>query len=229
MKSRNAILVSALLIFGLLALILFLTIPDARLESAVFWIAFSFAIPVNFLAISAFTVWGFGKVGEKLFRLPAALYVAGGFTAAYLILGVIFMYFKINGTTFPIIVYAIVTVAYAIAAIYAVLGTDYAGSVEREVKEKRLYIKMLEADVLDCAAMATLSESGAALRAFAENVRFSDPMSHPSLAGIEAELSTIVAGIAADLGENPEADVTPKVKRAEAMLANRNNRCIMLK
>lgn len=229
MKARNGIIVSALLVFGLLSLILFLTIPDARLESTVFWLAFSFAIPVNFLAITGFTIWGFAKSGSQLAKLPTALYVCGSFSAVLLVVGALFMYIDTNKTTFPIILFAIITVAYVIAGIISVLGTDYMGAVEREVKGKRLYIKMLEADVLDCASKAADAKAKAALRAFAESVRFSDPMSHPSLSGIESDLSSLVFDISAELSENASADITPKLRRAEAMLASRNNRCIMLK
>ena len=45
-KSFNVIVVVALLLVcALLNTILFLTIPDARLETTVFWVAWAFALP----------------------------------------------------------------------------------------------------------------------------------------------------------------------------------------
>ena len=229
MKSRNAILVSELLIAGLAALIALLTAPEARMETAVFWIAFSFAIPVNFLAAASFTVWGFGKAGNKFMRLPTALYSVGIFGFALLLAGFLYMYLDVVDVTWPIIVFAAITVFYVILAIYSVLGTSYMSSVEAHDKEKRLFIKMLEADVTDCVPKASAPASQAALRELADKVRFSDPMSHASLSGIEAEISSLVLEISADLTTDPAADVTAKVTRARVMLDSRNNRCLMLK
>lgn len=240
MKARNAILISSLLVFGLAALILFLTIPEARLEAAVFWIAFSFSIPVNFLAMSALTVWAFARSGSQFAKLPTALYIECGFAAVLLAVGFFFMYLDITDTTWPIILFATITVAYVIMTVYSVLGTGYMASVEKHVAEKRLFIKMLEADVLDCVAKSSDPATQAALRAFADKIKFSDPMSHASLSAIENDISSLVFEISADLAEisesdgkqvsdAPATDVIAKIRRAEAMLASRNNRCIMLK
>ena len=229
MKSRNAILVSTLLVFGLAALILFLTIPEERLDSSVFWLSFAFAIPVNFIAMASLTVWAFAKSGSQFAKLPTALYISGGFAAALLVIGFAFMYLDVTNTTWPIIIFVGLTVAYVILTVYAVLGTGYMASVEKQVAEKRLFIKMLEADVLDCVAKSSDPATQAALRAFADKIRFSDPMSHASLSAIENDISSLIFEISADLSESPEADVIAKIRRAEAMLASRNNRCIMLK
>ncbi len=225
MKTRNAILVSVFLIFALFSLILFLTIPEARLESDVFWFSFALSIPVNFILFMSFGLWAFAKPGSKFAKLPVALYFSCAFTVALIVLGIIFMYLNLNDFTLPIILYAIVLVAYIISAIYSVIGTGYMASVE----EKRFFIKGLEADVLDCSFKAAAPEVKAALNKFANDVRFSDPMGHSSLSGIESEINSIIIGISADLSANPNADVLAKLARADALLKSRNNRCIMLK
>lgn len=229
MKSRNAILISALLVFGLLALALFLTIPEARQDTPVFWISFAFAIPTNFVLLSLSTVWGFSRGGEKFMRLPAALYTSVIFSTALLIAGGLYAYLDVTDVTWPIITFVGIVVFYVILGIGSVLGTGYMSAVENEVKVKRSYIKMLEADILDCELKSTKPEVQAALRALAEAVRFSDPMSHPSLAGAEAEISSAVYAISAELGADPAADVTAAIARTEIMLKSRNNRCMMLK
>lgn len=218
-----------LLVFGLAALILFLTIPEERLDTSVFWIAFSISIPVNLIAAESIAVWAFAKSGNKFMRLPTALYTVSIFSVILLIVGFLYMYLDVTEVTWPIIIFAVIIVAYVIMTMYAVLGTGYMGSTEQVVKEKRLFIKMLEADVLDCAAKSSSPTVQAALRAFAENVRFSDPMSHAMLAGIENDISSLIYEISADLAEAPDADVSGKIARADALLKSRNNRCIMLK
>jgi len=226
--ARNAILVSELLIFGLFALILFLTIPEERLEYDVFWIAFSFAIPVNFCIMAVFTFWGFGN-GSKFTKLPIAFSVSLFFAAVYLIVGALFMYLDAEKTTFPIILYSVITVIYIITALYSVIGAGYMTKVDANVKAKRMFIAMLEADVLDCALKSTNPDMQSLLRAFADDVRYSDPMSHQSLSPIETDISAAVYEISAMLTADASADVTAQLAKATALLKSRNSRCMMLK
>ena len=227
-KIKYSILVSLFLIFGLLSLILFLTIPDQRLDSPVFWISFSFAIPVNYLALTGFTLWGFAKKGESFVKLPIATVVAVAFAGIYLLVGALFMYLPAEKTTFPIILYAIITIAFIITAIFSINGANYMNASEKNVKQKVLFIKMLEADILDCAAKAN-GNTAASLRQLAENVRFSDPMSHASLSGVESELSSVVFTISDTLSQDSDADVSALINKADSLLKSRNNRCMMLK
>lgn len=228
-KTKIALLITELLVFGLLSLILFVTIPDGRLSEKAFWIAFAFAIPLNFLSVACFTAWGFGKSSLEAIHQPPALAFSGVFAAVYLIVGAIFMYFNIVKTTFLIVLLAIITVIYIIAAMYFVLGTKYIANNQKEVKTKVMFIKLLELDVKNCLAYAKNPEQINALNTLADKVRFSDPMSHPSLAGIEADIVTTVNRISGVLADNSEADITDLINSATAQLENRNSRCIILK
>lgn len=228
-KTRLVTLVTSFLIFALLNLIIFLTIPEERLDSTVFWLAWSFAIPVNFIAVCALAVFGTAKSGVEIVNLPIAAWLSFGFGGCYLISGFFMMYLNVTKTTFPIILIATISVFYIIAVVYTTVGAGYIAGAQKETRGKVLYIKLLEADINDCATMTTHAESGNALRALAENVRFSDPMSHPSLAGIEGQLSSAVAEITAALAENPARDVTALVNKCQLLLNNRNSRCIALK
>lgn len=228
-KTKIALLISELLVFGLLALILFVTIPDARLSEKAFWIAFAFAIPLNFLSVAAFTAWGFGKSAMEAIHQPPALAFSGVFAFIYLVVGAIFMYFNIVKLTFLIVLLSIITVIYIIAALYFVLGTNYIADNQKEVKSKVMFIKLLELDVKNCISYAKNPEQINALTTLADKVRFSDPMSHPSLAGIESDIVTTVNRISAMLAENAEADISALISTATAQLENRNSRCIILK
>ena len=227
-KIKYAVLVALLLIFGLLSLILFLTIPDERLSDAVFWLSFSFAIPVNFLMLSGFTIWGFTKKGADFIKLPVAAIVSGIFGGIYLLVGALFMYLPAKEIAAPLILYTVITVAFAITAIFSVSGVNYMTGVEARIKEKRIFIKMLEADILDCAAKAN-EDTADLLRKLAEDIRFSDPMSHSSLSAIETELSSSALALSEALSENENADVSEMIKRMQSLLKSRNTRCQMLK
>ena len=225
MKSKFTIIFSLLLVFGLISLILFMTISDARLESDLFWVAFVISIPFNFILASLWTLWSFSKSGKALARTTMALTAVTIFTAVMLIFGLILMCFPFEGFTFPIIAYAVIAVVYAVVMLFMKSGAEYIEKTEKV----ELFVKVLEATVLDCVAKATEPATQKALRDFAEKVRFSDPVSHDSLKDVEGRLATAVYDISADLSVDPEADISAKLANADAMLASRNNHCKILK
>lgn len=225
MKSKFAIILSLLLVFGLISLILFMTVSDPRLDSELFWAAFAISIPLNFIIASAWTLWSFSKSGKALVRTTMALTAVAVFTVVILLFGLILMCFPFEGFTFPIIAYAIIAVAYAVVMIFMKSGAKYMEKTEKT----ELFVKVLEATVLDCVAKATEPATQKALRDFAEKVRFSDPVSHDSLKDVEGRLTTAVYEISADLSVDPAADILQKLASAETMLSSRNNHCKILK
>ena len=229
MKLRNGVLVFTLIIFVIAALWVLLTADGETLNSGAFWLSFVIALSLNMVAFGYFVVWGFAGKKTAYMRLPISIYVSGGFTIAILLAGIIFMLAEVSQIIWPIIVFGILILLYAAWATFSVIGVGYMESTDNHVAEKRLFIKMLEADVLDCLSKASTDEVRQALQKLAENVRFSDPMSHASLSSIEDTLSSLIAEISADLSADPAADVLAKIARAESMLSSRNNRCLMLK
>lgn len=228
MKAFNKflILIAMTLICGLVTAIVFLTIPAARLETDVFWLAFAFAIPWNLLVAVALHLWA-GKKKEETLRMPVAYYVCGVFGIIYLVIGLIFMYAPVVLITWPLILELVVTVAYLLVIMYCTRTTEYIAATEKHTKKKVLYIRLLQADVQACATKATDPATKAALEQLAESVRFSDPMSHEALAMQESELMATVSQISQKL--NSGEDVTALIQKANAQLESRNNRCLLLK
>ena len=226
---RILILIAAILVCVLLNVILFLTVPDARLKTTVFWLAWSFTFPLNLAAYVAIFAWTGKKTGDAIVQMPIAYWVSQIFCVIYLAVGILFMYFPFKHVTLPLIIELIITVAYAVIGMYAIFGAEYIMSDERQVKQKVLFIRLLQNDVEGCIAYATDPAVKSALLSLAEKVRFSDPMSHPSLAGVEAELSTTVGEISMQLSAGNVAGATELIRKAEIQLERRNSRCIILK
>ena len=224
---RYLILTAFVLVCALLNLIIFLTVKDARLESGVFWLGWSFAFPLNLLIAGAVCWWT--SKGDGLIRMTVAQTVSYAAFAVYLVLGLIFMYLPIEKIVLPLILELIVTVVYIIAVMYFVYGASYIEKNQKETKAKVLYIRMLQADVDDCLPKTADAEVVAALKDLSESVRFSDPMSHPALGGVESELSATVAAISAALDSGDNVKATELIGKTKALLESRNKRCIMLK
>ena len=68
-----------------------------------------------------------------------------------------------------------------------------------------------------------------ALSAFAENVRFSDPVSHESLSAIEMDIMDTVDKISSALGDGDTEGAAALIKQAQEKLESRNRRCLLLK
>jgi len=226
---KYIVLISLFLLFGVCTTIIFLTIPDARLDSSVFWIAWSFAIPFNFVCSAGLHLWAFKKGKKEIIRIPLAYYLIGIFGVIYLALGFIFMYLPVIKPTILIVLEMIVTVAYIIIAMYFLFAANYIGKSEQHIKEKVAFIKFLMADVQDCAAKTTDADIKKALDNFAQNIRFSDPMSHASLTVIEQQISATVFDISQKIGTASKEEILNLIKQGEVQLDSRNKRCLILK
>lgn len=226
---QNIILVSLFLIFALLIVAVIFTVPDGRMDTAAFWIGFAFAFPFNLVTFVAIHLWCGKKNGNALVQMPVAYRVGISFAAIYLVLGAVFMYAPILNFIIPAAVFAVVSVVYLIVAMYVVSAANHIMNDESKIKSKVAYIALLKEDIEVIIPRVSDSAAKNALADLAEAVRFSDPMSHPSLAGVEMQLTVEVQRIAALAQEGKEADIVSAVNGAKALLESRNRRCIMLK
>lgn len=222
------ILLSIVLLCGLVNLIVFLTIDKARLETTAFWLAWGFATPWTLLSAIVLHLWAGKKQGEEVLRMPVAYYLCAIFGGLYLVVGLIFMYANIETLTALIIIEAIITVIYLIAVMYSMNTTDSFAKEEKVTKQKVFFIRMLANNVNTCLPMVTDETVRAQLETLADNIRFSDPMSHQALAVIEGELANTIDEITVKLTDGNQ-DVSALIKKAEMQLSKRNAQCAMLK
>ena len=231
MKKRFHIitLLSLLIVCGLLNLILFLTIPDARLSEGGFWMAWAFAFPF-FLTVAILSTWLVGGKANRMLGKHASVYWVNGLAfIAYTVLGFILMYYPFVDFTFPIILEAILTAAYIILLLYLHLSLAHLAGNRAEVKSKVLFIRLLQSDLESCFFAVDDPALLAELRRLSEKIRYSDPMSHPSLSAVESDLSVLINAIASDVKSNTLDSVPQNVKRASGLLDLRNDRCRILK
>ncbi len=226
---KIAFFVAALLIAGLFSLIVFTLMPAERQGTPEFWVAWGFGGPVNFLAAAFLISRAFRKGSEGLIRIPIYMGLAGIFTFLYIAMGATFIFWTAVEISIIVVLEAALSVIYIILAMYFVLGAEYIIRDRRYTRKKVMFLKLLEADILDAVPKAKDPTSSAALLALAEQVRFSDPMSHSSLNILEAEILGELKKATAALAADTMADVTPFVTSIELLLDQRNRRCQILK
>ena len=227
-KSALSLLVPVLIAVALLNLILFLTVPNGRTELKVFWLGWAFAFPVN-LALAAGVFALMDKKQVEAFMRTAVQRVVIIASAVYLVFGIVLMYAPIYAITFPAVVEVMVTGGYLIALYFTFAPLTQIKDSQQEVKTKVVFIKLLQADLEACFPYVTDSSLLAALKKLSDKIRFSDPMSHPSLAGCESELSEAVAKIASKVKGGNVDDIADDIKLAESLIESRNSRCKILK
>lgn len=227
-KSSLSLFVPVLIAVALLNLILFLTIPDGRTELKVFWLGWAFAFPVNLLlAAGVFALMD--KKQVEAFMRTAVQRVVIIASAVYLVFGIVLMYAPIYAITLPAVVEVIVTGGYLIALYFVFAPLTQIKDSQQEVKTKVVFIKLLQADLEACFPYATDAPLLTALKKLSDKIRFSDPMSHPSLAGCESELSEAIAKIASKVKGGNVDDIADDIKLAESLVESRNSRCKILK
>lgn len=240
---KNIIYISLVLLLGLATFVVFLTAPEGKMQTAMFWISWAFAVPFNIAVASVLHFVFFNKKDEELVRLPIIYYVMIGFSLVYCAIARTFIYLpierlneltvniniQIDPTKLLIVLESVITVIYAIIIMYFVYGTEYVARSLKQTKEKVLFINLLIADLSDCLPKAKSESVKIALEKFIEDVRYSDPMSHQSLGGIEQQLTSTALDIAVKMETASEEEVLELIKQGEMQLQSRNKRCMMLK
>ncbi|MBQ8322822.1 MAG: hypothetical protein IJX91_02530 [Clostridia bacterium] len=233
---RILLLLAFVLVAFALNAIVFLTAPERSIYTPVFWVTWAFAVPWNLIWCVGLHLWASKKNGDEIVQMPIAYYLCYLFGGAYITVACLFIYKiplvyedVVNNVTIPLVIEIVLMAAHILVAGYSIFGAAYIARNERHVKQKVLFIRLLKSDVDGCAAAAKGVETKKALQDFADKIRFSDPMSHAALAGVEAELSATVEQIVAKIAEGAEEEAVELVKKGELQLERRNSRCLLLK
>lgn len=226
-KTKLYLLVSIALIYGLLNLILFLTIPEENLKNFTFWLSWVFTFVVSYGAL--FTVIHYLTKKFQDITVPPSLFVSGGFTLAYLVSGFIFMYIKTISWKPIVVVEALISVAYFIVLFALLRATNYMNENINKRKAKVFYIRDLQSDVDYVYSLVSNNEIRQKLSKLSEDIRFSDPMSHESLKMVEEQLKEIVFKMNVAASENNDEELEKLIKEADLKLKYRNSKCVNLK
>lgn len=228
-KNRLYIYISIAFIYGILNLILFLTLPEGIISTFNFWLSWAFTFVISYAALF-FVILYTSKIKKyEDITLPPSILISGIFTLIYLVSGFVFMYWK-NISWKPIVVVeAIISVAYFIVLVAFLRATSYINNNTKKQKAKVFYIRDLQSDIEYVASTVSNSELKNKLNKLAEDVRFSDPMSHESLASVENELKELVFRMTVAVQENNEEELLSLIKEADLKLKYRNHKCVNLK
>ena len=220
MKNKTPYIVTAIafILFNVIAF----AIPTEK--TSAFWIGYVFMVIA--FAVQAL-VW-YLTIDKKL-ELKSKLlgssvaYISIVYLVVQFIAFLIFMFVSSAPNWCAILVCVMILGISAVCMITTNAGTEMITATENKVAVKRQFIKDLQIEVEMLAETETDSEIKLKLTELAKKIRLSDPMSDPSLADLENEMSIKVASI------DHSTDKSAAIAEVERLLLKRNKKVIAFK
>ena len=193
------------------------------LKTATFWLSWVFTL-------LSFAVAGYA-IYNSMMRNPDAKSRFYGFPIARI--GVIYLIAQIVvGGIFMalghILPWWLATVLFTIGLAVAVIGLVSAEAVVDEIKVQdeplKKSVSLMRALQSKVGQMATMCEEPA-IKALAEELRYSDPVSSEAIADAEADLSAAIDALQQAVVEGDSAAIAQLCRKASLLLAERNRLC----
>lgn len=216
-------LMAAAIILFLYNLVVFL-LPFEKYT--IFWIAYGFtmtAFVIGFAAI--YNAFKKPAVKSKFYGFPIAR-IALIYLGVQLVLGLVFMIIGDNIEAWiPVLLFAIVMGVSLLGFIATDLTNDMIGQQDNKLKNVAVVMRGIQSRVMQLTAQC----EEPTLKKLAEEIRYSDPVGHDSVADAEADLSAMVDQLQQAVSDNDMESVATLSRQAMNLLAERNRLCKLSK
>ena len=125
----------------------------------------------------------------------------------------------------PLVLYVVLLGTSAVGLISAETTRDEIARQDTKLKKNVSCMRTLQSKVIAMVPLAKDASVRAALEKFAENIRFSDPVSSVELEAAESDLSACIDDLQQAVLDNDREAALSLEKRAEMLLAERNRLC----
>ena len=214
---------SALCLGVLLMLYILLAFLIPFVKTAVFW--FSFAFTLIAFCVTAYALYtAFLKKPDarsRFYGFPIArigVIYGGGQLAASLLLMALG---KWTPAWLAVLVYAAMLGAAVIGLVSADAVVETIHVKDQKLKKDVTFMRSLQSKTHQLAAQCDSAE----VKAFCENVRYSDPVSSEALAEIERDLSAAVDDLQAAVVDGDSGVICQLARKADTLLSERNWVC----
>mgnify|MGYP001295634736 CR=1 FL=1 len=235
--NKNPILLGTILLITVLAysFAIFMLATD---KGANFWIGYSFTILAFLLQLLSFVLTFSNKetLQRKTMRTQHRMFLrlpiqdlAIRYLIVQLFLGLVITFLPQFNTTLAIVLSIIVLAVFLVLLISTYIASDAIISVDKKVGQKTFYIKSQLAAVEH---MHTKTEDPVLkklLRSLEDTIKYSDPMSHDSLAVLENEIETKVAQLGEVIGFGKTEESKILVNEIVGLFEERNKKCKLMK
>ena len=222
-KEKKGVLVLVLL-FVVYTLIV-LAVPFAK--GGMFWLTYLFTAAAFGVQAYVFKLSFEKEAGakSKFYGFPIAR-VGVLYLAVQIVLGLVFMALA---AVAPVWLALVLYLALLVAAAVGVIATDsIRDEVERQdaqLKKDVATMRALQSKAAALPARCEDAEAKAALEKLAEEFRYSDPVSAPTLTDLETDMAATMEELSAAVTDGDNAAVLALCKKISATLAERNRLC----
>lgn len=219
-KDTIRTLASIAILLAIYILVVFL-VPFERGD--IFWLSFGVTVAAFVVAgsVTYANVAGNTDSRSRFYHYPVVR-IALIYGATQLVLSLIFMAL---GWWIPlwaaILVYAVILGAALICLISAGAVVDHIQEQDRQLKKDTTRMRVLQSKANQLLSMSDAPE----LKKFAEELRYSDPVSSPALQEVERDLAAAVDEIQSAVVDGDAESVTTLCRKATAILLERNRLC----
>ena len=196
-------------------------------RGGVFWIGYGFTLAAFAVAIASIYI-AFVKnpdAKSRFYGFPIAkigvIYWVGQLAVSIV--------FSLLGKVLPpwvaLIVYAVAFAAAVVGLVSAEVVVEEIQTQDTKLKKDVSTMRALQSKLNQLAGMASSGEAGSLVKALADEIRYSDPVSGDNLTEIETELEQLINTLQQAVVEGDETAAITLCRKASVVLAERNRLC----
>lgn len=219
----RSILAGAILLILFLVVVFVIPFP----KTAVFWVTLVFDLAAFGLAYVSVYIAFVRQPGakSKFYGFPIAR-IGALYLALQILVGLVFMALgKVAPMWLVVLVYAVALGAAALGLIGADVVVEQIHRQDAQLKADVSLMRSLQSKLNQMASQCGDPDAAAAVTRFAEELRYSDPVSSEALGEIERDLSAAVDDLQAAIVDGDDETVKQMCRRASAVLTERNRLC----
>ena len=230
-KNIKLYILAWMAVLGLFNVISFVSVgwQDQEKYTHSFWIGYSL-ITVTFVGqLICGMIACSAKNAQKRFYNISLLSASYSGLILSLIVGSLCMLISSLPYQVSVIGCAIILVFNLLSVIKAAVVINEVARVDEKVKTQTMFIRMLTVDADTLVARAESKAIKAECKKVYEALRYSDPMSSDSLAGVEAQITLRFSDFESAVTENQPESVEKIAKELIILIEDRNRKCKLLK
>lgn len=196
-------------------------------RGGVFWVGYGFTLAAFAVAIASIYI-AFVKnpdAKSRFYGFPIAK-IGVIYWMGQLVLSILFALLgKVLPPWVAVIVFAVALAAALIGLVSAEVVVEEIRTQDTKLKKDVSAMRALQSRVNQLVGMSGDGEAGRLVKTFAEELRYSDPVSSEALADIETELTALTDALQQAVVDGDEAAAITLCRKASVTLAERNRLC----
>ncbi len=235
-KNTNIVIVAAIyaIVFAVLNILIFVIFKPGNIENKVaktnFWVTYAFLVISFVLQVGSLFLYNKKTGIDSVFMGVPVFVISAIFLGVEAVVALIFFTlsaFNVQVPTAVVVIFQLlILAAYLVIALLAILAKNHISGINETIKHNVTTIRNLEADVRIAAEACNDASLKASLNKFADDIRFSDPMTNQYVEAIDMQLQNTVMEIKLASYESNNEMIEPLLKKGTLLLKERNMKLV---